>query len=138
MAAKVRYINLDLAKVYREENGKKKFLRGLAWGDPVRVRKETADAVEIEFDGAPAFIPKRKDGGDVLVDRKDSRVLKVDFVDVQQGDGSIIETPAGKVILVDGGDNQLFARYLAARYRGSTDARPKEIDCILVTHGDAD
>lgn len=138
MATKVRYINLDLAKVYREENGKKKFVRELAWGDAVKVRKETADAVEIDFDGAPAFIAKRKGGGEVVVDRKEARVLKVDFIDIQQGDGSIIETPDGKVILIDGGDNQLFARYLAARYRGSSDARPKEIDCILVTHGDAD
>jgi beta-lactamase superfamily II metal-dependent hydrolase len=133
-----KYINLDLAKVYREENGTRKFVRALAWGDPVRVRKETADEVEIDFDGAPAFIAKRKGAADVVVDRKDSRVLKIDFVDVQQGDGSVIETPAGKVVLVDGGDNQLFARYLAARYRGSSDARPREIDCIVVTHGDAD
>jgi hypothetical protein len=42
------------------------------------------------------------------------------------------------VILVDGGDNQLFARYLAARYRGTKPTKPKDIDCILVTHGDAD
>lgn len=138
MATKVRYISLDLAKVYRDENGKRKFLRALAWGDPVRVTNETADEVEIDFDGAPAFIPKKKGGGDVVVDKKESRVLKVDFVDIQQGDGSVIETPDGKVMLIDGGDNQLFARYLAARYRGSSDERPKEIDCILVTHGDAD
>jgi glyoxylase-like metal-dependent hydrolase (beta-lactamase superfamily II) len=138
MATRTRYINLDLAKVYRDENGKRKFLRGLAWGDAVRVRNETAEEVEIDFDGAPAFLPKRKGGPDVVVDKKDSRVLKVDFIDIQQGDGSVIETPDGKVILIDGGDNQLFARYLAARFRGSSDARPKEIDCILVTHGDAD
>ena len=40
-------------------------------------------------------------------------MLKVNFVDVQQGDGAVIESPDGKVILIDGGDNQLFARYLA-------------------------
>ena len=57
---------------------------------------------------------------------------------VQQGDGAVIESPDGKIILVDGGDNQLFARYLAGRFRGTTAANPKEIDCILVTHGDAD
>ena len=52
-------------------------------------------------------------------------------VDVQQGDGAVIESPQGKIILVDGGDNQLFARYLAARFRGTSDDKPKEIDCIL-------
>ena len=65
-------------------------------------------------------------------------MLKVNFVDVQQGDGTVIESPDGKVILVDGGDNQLFARYLAGRFRNTTAANPKKIECILVTHGDAD
>jgi hypothetical protein len=41
-------------------------------------------------------------------------------------------------MLIDGGENQLFARYLAGRYPGTTKAAPKEIDCIVVTHGDAD
>lgn len=57
---------------------------------------------------------------------------------MQQGDAAVIETPGGKTILVDGGDNRLFARYLASRYRGSSAAAPKDIDLLLVTHGDAD
>ena len=52
--------------------------------------------------------------------RNKNVVLKVNFVDVQQGDGAVIETPDGKVMLIDGGDNQLFARYLAGRFRGTT------------------
>lgn len=134
--AKVRYLNVDLAKVYEEEKGKK-VLHVFAWGDAIRVVRETATAAQIEFDGRPAFIRRQK-GDELFVDRNDNHVLKIDFVDVQQGDGSIIETPKGKVVLVDGGDNQLFARYLAARYAGSTETRPKKIDCIVVTHGDAD
>ena len=74
----------------------------------------------------------------MVLPRNRNDVLKVNFVDVQQGDGAVIESPDGKVILVDGGDNQLFARYLAGRFRGTTAANPKEIECILVTHGDAD
>ncbi len=75
---------------------------------------------------------------DVVRPKAENRVLKVNFVDVQQGDAAIIESPDGKVILVDGGDNQLFARYLAARFPGTSAAEPQPIDCILVTHGDAD
>jgi beta-lactamase superfamily II metal-dependent hydrolase len=78
---------------------------------------------------------------DVIIRIEDSPVLKVDFVDVQQGDGSVIITPKGKTILVDGGDNQLFARYLAGRFNRFTKTsikNPRKIDCILVTHGDAD
>jgi ribonuclease BN (tRNA processing enzyme) len=32
----------------------------------------------------------------------------------------------------------MFARYLAARYAGTSLESPKKIDCILVSHGDAD
>src|SRR6185503_2478719 len=88
------------------------------------------------------FIEPAKASGikaaDVTRPAGQNEVLRVNFVDVQQGDGAVIESPDGKVILVDGGDNQLFARYLAGRFRGTTAANPKDVECILVTHGDAD
>jgi beta-lactamase superfamily II metal-dependent hydrolase len=66
------------------------------------------------------------------------KILKTSFVDVQQGDGICIETPIGRKILIDGGDNALFARYLAQRYVGCWRDDPLIIDAILVTHGGAD
>ena len=72
-------------------------------------------------------------------------VLRFSMVDVQQGDGMILETPPDenherRIVFIDGGDNQLFARHAAARYqhRNSSPANPLEIDLILITHGDAD
>lgn len=147
-------INVDLADVWGEA-GRKKFLRTLAWGDEVTVTKTTATALEIEtvyFNELPdgsivpvketGFIEPRKSSGlkpaDVVRPRSQNNVLKVNCVDVQQGDGAVIESPDGKIILVDGGDNQMFARYLAGRFRNTTAASPRKIDCILVTHGDAD
>ena len=149
-------INVDLANVYEKQaDGKLKFLHALAWGDEVEVLETTPEHVKVRTarfskrpDGsilredAEAFIvPKASSGvapAQVVIPRADNRVLKVNFVDVQQGDGAVIESPDGKVILVDGGDNQLFARYLAARFGGTSAASPKVIDCILITHGDAD
>lgn len=147
-------INVDLADVW-DEAGRKKFRRTLAWGDDVTVTTQTSTRIEIEtviFEEQPdgsilpvkeaGFIEPKKSSGiktaDVTRPRNQNDVLKVNCVDVQQGDGSVIESPDGKVILVDGGDNQMFARYLAGRFRGTTAANPKEIECILVTHGDAD
>ena len=147
-------INVDLADVWGE-SGRKTFLRTLAWGDEVTVTKQTSNSIEIEtvyFSEQPdgsilpvkevGYIEPKKSFGlktaDVVRPRNQNDVLKVNCVDVQQGDGAVIESPDGKVILVDGGDNQMFARYLAGRFRGTTPANPKEIDCILVTHGDAD
>ena len=147
-------INVDLADVWGEA-GRKKFLRTLAWGDEVAVTKQDSARIEIETvyfnehsDGSilpvkeVGFIEPKKSSGlkttDLVRPRSQNDVLKVNFVDVQQGDGTVIESPDGKVILVDGGDNQLFARYLAGRFRNTTAANPKKIECILVTHGDAD
>lgn len=148
-------INIDLATIkVPAEGDRKSITRILAWGDEVEVAAVTAQHVEVivtifeqQEDGSvkplrvSGFITPKKNTfkpADIVIARNDSKILKIDFVDVQQGDGSVIETPKRKVLLVDGGDNQLFARYLANRFRGTSDAKPKEIDCILVTHGDAD
>jgi len=141
-------INVDLAQV-KDSDGK--FLRYLAWGDfvevvgdanasPVRIR--AVKMVE-KADGSVQPVPiegtiRQPAGHPAVVPKEQSTVLKVNFVDVQQGDGTVIETPGGKILLVDGGDNQLFARYLAARYRGTSKDAPLQVDGILVTHGDAD
>jgi hypothetical protein len=57
----------------------------------------------------------------------------------------VLETPPDenhetRIVFIDGGDNKLFARHVAARYshRKSSGDAPLEVDLILVTHGDAD
>jgi beta-lactamase superfamily II metal-dependent hydrolase len=149
-----RRIAVDLAKVYSAAQGGD-LVATLAWGDEVKVERVTAAHVEIRLtrfeeldDGSlspkmvPGFIRPTKSSGvkpsAVVAATNDVRVLKVDFVDVQQGDAAVVETPGGQVVLIDGGDNQLFARYLAGRYRGTRADKPKEIEAIVVTHGDAD
>jgi beta-lactamase superfamily II metal-dependent hydrolase len=148
-----KVIAVDLADVW-EDTTRKKLLTTLAWGEPVTVEEVAAKHVKVKLiyfteqaDGS--IVPSTRTGfiiptdsgikpAEVAADRLAANVLQVDFVDVQQGDGAVIETPAGRTILVDGGDNQLFARYLANRYRGTSLGKPKVIDCILVSHGDAD
>jgi beta-lactamase superfamily II metal-dependent hydrolase len=149
--AKQFVLNVDLAQVFAEPN-RKGFMHMIAWGDAISVEKVTSDHLEIntitfeeQEDGSilpvktKGFVcPKDIKPADAILPLKQNRVLKVNFVDVQQGDGSVIELPDGRVIIVDGGDNQLFARYLAGRFRGTSEDKPKNIDCMLVTHGDAD
>lgn len=73
-------------------------------------------------------------------DLMDDGVFSFSMVDVQQGDGLVMETPSGKIVLIDGGDNKLFARHLAWRYfhRASSEDNPLEVEAIIITHGDAD
>ena len=150
--AEERMINVDLAALTRED---KSFRTMLAWGDRISVLEEQSTQLKVaitDFEEQPdgSVMPKQSygyvkrrllSGGksyDVAVPVPERKVLRVEFVDVQQGDGAVIETPEGKVITVDGGDNQLFARYLANRFRGTSETAPKEIDAMVVTHGDAD
>ncbi|MES2624491.1 MAG: MBL fold metallo-hydrolase [Pseudomonadota bacterium] len=147
-------INVDLADVWAEP-GRKKLSRTLAWGDEVSVVETAATFLKIETvefrtqaDGSvlpfkiEGYIEPTKSSGvkpaDIVRKKAQNKVMKVNFVDVQQGDGAVIEAPDGKIILVDGGDNAMFARYLAGRFRGTTAAKPKTIECILISHGDAD
>lgn len=150
----IAVLHVDLADVW-EERGRKKLIRTIAWGDEVTLLKQLSTHLEVGItvfrekqDGSilPEFItgyiePGKSSGvkvANLIRPLADNQVLKVNFVDVQQGDGTVIESPDGKIILVDGGDNQMFARYLAGRFRGTTAESPKDIDCIVVTHGDAD
>lgn len=131
-------LNVDLADVLAQPDRNSELITTLAWGDAVEVEEVTAGYVRISTvrfekkpDGsivpAPAagyICPPKSSGiktANLFIPREQNKVLKVNFVDVQQGDGSVIESPDGKIILVDGGDNQLFARYLAARFRGSSE-----------------
>lgn len=149
------FINTDLVKVFKSEEKKGNFLIVLAWGDEVTLIEKKANFWKI---GLKNFITK-PDGSilpsitngfilkssanksffdSILEPIENKKVMMVSVVDVQQGDGSVVETPKGKVIIIDGGDNQMFARYLAARYQGTSLDAPKKIECIVVSHGDAD
>lgn len=144
-------INVDFAML-RNEDGKARTV--LAWGDPVRMVRKDDSRIEVEvvdwIESGGSLEPitrkgflKRKIrvGGknrEVALPAAQVKLLRVSFVDVQQGDATLIQTPKGRVITIDGGENKLFARFLASRLRGSSAASPKEIDAMVVSHGDAD
>ena len=142
----IRYIDKDFVRFTFIGRDGKEDQAILAFGDKVEVleagtskKPSRIRALEL-FDGKLEGTVK----GAPFRDRKKG-VLKVSMVDVQQGDGMVIETPPDKndntsIVLIDGGDNQLFARHIAARFlhRQSSAANPLEVDLILITHGDAD
>ena len=113
----------------------------LAWGDKVEIvehirRGSRTVKTRIKVHGSDAKPWLGETRGRLRT--QPAAVLQFSMVDVQQGDGMVIETPKGRKLFIDGGDNKLFARYTAARYRGTTDAKPLEVDAMIVTHGDAD
>ncbi len=140
----IRYIDKDFVTFKLDPDGERKEL--LVFGDKVEVlgevdggKRTRIRALELwdgTVTGTVTKAPFRT---------RDKGVMRVSMVDVQQGDGMIIETPPDdndetKIVFVDGGDNKLFARHAAARFRhrGSSDGEPLAVDLMLVTHGDAD
>jgi len=142
----IRYIDKDFVRFKFTGFGGAEQHAMLAFGDKVDVLQEGGGgapsrvrALELfdgTLEGTVAGKPFRG---------RDKGVLKFSMVDVQQGDGMILETPPDqndqtRLVFIDGGDNKLFARHVAARYnhRQSSATNPLEVDLILITHGDAD
>ena len=142
----IRYIDKDFVRFnFTGFDGSEKNAI-LAFGDKVDVLEEGAGnarsrirALEL-FDGNVEGTVRGRP-----FRSREKGVLKLSMVDVQQGDGMVIETPPDendqtRIMFIDGGDNKLFARHVAARFnhRKSSADNPLEVDLMLITHGDAD
>ncbi len=130
-------VAVDLLRV-RDDAGQ--VIVTFSWGDLVHVSASDATSATVDLGQGRSGKLRRPPPRALIADgdAKAPKILKLDFVDVQQGDAAILETPAGTTLLIDGGEEQLLARYLAARYRATTAQTPKRLDAIVVTHGDAD
>jgi beta-lactamase superfamily II metal-dependent hydrolase len=148
MAVRSGWISADLVRVFSGVDKEARLITTLAWGDqvdvideakPARIRLRTlrADSNGVRLVDVEGVI-KRAAKDVIAFEQETLGVLKLDFVDVQQGDAAIVETPEGQVILIDGGDNQMFARYLASRFQGTSPEAPQKVACVVITHGDAD
>ncbi len=128
----LKYIDDDLVGA-RLKNGR---IYVLAFGDPVlplgvEGKEARISIVGGRFHGAEARVR-------APLALREAPLFRFSMIDVQQGDGMVMETPAGKIVLLDGGENEMFARHLAARYARTSAAKPLLLDGIIVSHGDAD
>lgn len=62
--------------------------------------------------------------------------LRLHFLDVGQGDATLIELPDGKIMLIDGGDGEASTAKHIMRYLNAL--KIKTIDYLLLTHADSD
>ncbi len=68
-----------------------------------------------------------------------NRPLEMYFIDVGQGDSVFIVTPAGRKILIDGGQGNEAFQFLVWKYRLDLPfPNPVDIDLMVVTHTDSD
>lgn len=132
LGAAMPYLDDDIVDLRRDDGTTGQYY----WGDEVEIVASTAKDHRIRVKGLNGPLDEGRVAKATRF-RPDA-LLRLSMIDVQQGDGLIVETPGGKRIFIDGGDNQLFARHAAARFRGTTADKPLLVDLMLVTHGDAD
>lgn len=113
----------------KNENGKRA-LEQLLWGDYVGVRGPRKDG------WVRVCTRHVKEGWVREKDIQKKRLLEVIFVDIGQGDGSLVVTPDDKHILVDAGQGDNFIRFL--RWRYPKFAKRREFEAIVISHPDAD
>ncbi len=70
------------------------------------------------------------------VDKRKAGELRMHFLDVGQGDCTLIELPDGKVLLLDGGEVSTTAKKALLRYLNALDIQT--IDYLVVSHTDKD
>ena len=70
------------------------------------------------------------------IDKKSPYALRLHFLDVGQGDATVVELPDGKVMLIDGGNNQEVNKTTVLRYLNAL--KIDVIDYLIVTHTDSD
>ena len=81
----------------------------------------------------------RGPGGWVFKDDiRDTPIFKAFYVDVGQGDGAIIESPEG-VMMIDGGPTNAIYRFMLHRYKSIfKEGRKVHIKAMVISHPDAD
>ncbi|HEX9731979.1 MAG TPA: MBL fold metallo-hydrolase [Thermoanaerobaculia bacterium] len=131
---------------------KSRVLRLCFWGDeldlvePAEATDENQKEVRVRVHSYRfrkkeiGVIRKRKERGGKFAPLRlrTGHLLEVTFIDVQQGDATVIRTPDRKLIVVDGGEQKFIARLLASMFPDTTPRTPLEIDSLVITHGDAD
>jgi beta-lactamase superfamily II metal-dependent hydrolase len=129
----------------RNPDGTRPPLATLFWGDELEVLGEQGDNRVValprrQWDATAGhyvdtivqgWLPKR-------VRLRDSKLLKIRFLDVGQGDAAMLETPSGKFVLIDGGEEDDLRRYVNVAFAHLMKTAPLPIDAIVITHGDAD
>ena len=124
------FVENDLATVWTSpRRGEGSVVVVLHRGDAIDVLSRQAGWVEVSLGrGRRGWINNLK--------TRSEGILEFAFIDVGQGDACLMTTPKRWTVLIDGGENQMAARYLAGRYGGG--GADVVLDAIVVSHGDAD
>jgi hypothetical protein len=105
------------------DDGKERHVGTLFWGDTLEIGGKKDGRWQYELPRREWNATKQRYETRVYtgllpagVRFREEPLLKVRFVDVGQGDGAIVESPKGRLVLVDGGEEEHLRRYLNVAY----------------------
>jgi beta-lactamase superfamily II metal-dependent hydrolase len=145
--ASYKVLDDDIVRVYKTPDSKseKNLIGTLFWGDRIRVIKKEGKNWQVEL---PRRVWKPDKKCYALENQlgymsskakfRDAPVLKVRFVDVGQGDAAVIESPKGRIVLLDGGEEDNLRWYMGTAFAHRMKNQSLHCDAVIVTHGDAD
>lgn len=145
--AETRILDDDVVKVYEDGAAKRPeaLLATLFWGDRIKVAGERDGQLLVRFvrrrwdRATERWVAEEKTG--ILPKKarfREEPLLKVRFVDVGQGDAAVIESPGGRLVLVDGGEEDHLRNYVGTAFGHRVTNGRLAVDAAVVTHGDAD
>jgi beta-lactamase superfamily II metal-dependent hydrolase len=123
----VRFAGFPSATIFKFSTGKEAAGQCL-WGDFVRI-------TGAEENGRLPVV-SRKQGWMDPADLQDERILEVVFVDLGQGDGTLMVTPDDQAMIVDAGEGDNMFRFL--RWRYNKFRQPFRFPVVVISHGDQD
>jgi len=126
------YASKPLVTVYESRGGKKK-LASLFLGEWMKILDEDVPdqgRVHVRYRGGSGFVD---------VDNLSfSRHLEIFFIDVDQGDSILIQTPDDRRILIDGGQGNEAHQFIRTKYNLLDRENYIDFEAIIATHSDND
>lgn len=128
------YIAKPLVKAYSSAvPGKRKGVATLFIGEWAKILDKPvpqAGPVHIKFRGGEGYV----DAGDL----SRQRLLEVFFIDVDQGDSILIQTPDDRRVLIDGGQGGEALEFIENKYRLDKPENFIDFEAVVATHSDID
>jgi competence protein ComEC len=126
------YTSKALVKVFKNRSGS----TGVAnlflgeWAKILDKQLSPEKRVYVKYRGGNGYIEPE----DLTRDRR----LEIFFVDVNQGDCILIQTPDDRRILIDGGESEDAHEFIRNKYHLDKTENYIDFDAIIATHSDAD
>lgn len=130
------YANKSLVDVYRNEQDGAKAAKVIL-GEWMKIDSHDGTIPSNE----DARFPVRYRGGRGFVAVQDvtrDRQLEVYFIDVDQGDSILIQTPDDRRVLIDGGQSGDALEFIVNKYRLDKKDNYIDFDAVVATHSDLD